>query len=396
MSLDPTRADPPAALHPESLLHVPLIAAAVRDPNLRLVERAVDPTWANIGALPVSLTGFNPFEGAVYLGWRSSLARWLEQPWRSARDFNEQDLLVKDALFLAHDHLHAWSWQLIGQVRPALRPRSGPVPAEQAEDLARAHLLTEAVAVVGLDYWSLCVRDVNSFCDIGSAICALTVSYRERHAPEFRRFCPSLEVQSPGFFDLLAAFYLTGEFPGFDQDDLRRSPLLLRWLEHELSYGVNQRRYARQWMGFLSGRGAGQDREALDAPFTLGDDDRALIAELGRRLWAAVKEGAPIALAPIEAAPASPREGAPDGRWVNVNRLDPSELDALDAEPESRRYAIYQLISAVPYAELAPEDRRALLQAAARQDLAEVRARCATLPRLPVRDGEPRDLFMLN
>ena len=70
-----------------------------------------------------------------------------------------------------------------------------------------------------------------------------------------------------------------------------------------------------------------------------------------------MKEGAPIALAPTEAAPASPREGAPDGRWVNVNRLDTAELDALDAEPESRRYAIYQLISAVPYAELAPEDR---------------------------------------
>ncbi len=64
---------------------------------------------------------------------------------------------------------------------------------------------------------------------------------------------PWVRPPRPEFFDELAEFYCTGVLRGFGVEDLRRSPLLLQWLEHELRYGQRQREYARQWFAHVAG-----------------------------------------------------------------------------------------------------------------------------------------------
>jgi hypothetical protein len=68
------------------------------------------------------------------------------------------------------------------------------------EDLIFCHLLTEAVAVAGLDYWYLSCVELNDVVDLGTTVRNLTIPYHERQRAEVRRFCPSLEVQTPEFF----------------------------------------------------------------------------------------------------------------------------------------------------------------------------------------------------
>ena len=93
--------------------------------------------------------------------------------------------------------------------------------------LAFCHLLSEAVAVMGLDYWTLCVREINEDCPIGTSAGPLTVSGLESWASECRKFNPSLDVQSVGFFRQLAEFYCSGEFDDFRASDPKRNPQLL-------------------------------------------------------------------------------------------------------------------------------------------------------------------------
>ena len=57
-----------AELHPESLLQVPLIKRVFTDFNFRLVERAVDTRWTYQRAIPIAVTGFNPFQNAFFYG----------------------------------------------------------------------------------------------------------------------------------------------------------------------------------------------------------------------------------------------------------------------------------------------------------------------------------------
>lgn len=329
------RGKPLDALHPESLLRVPLVSRAFQDVKIVPQARAVDCRWRYAGHIKPSLTGFNPFFGSFFFGARSHIATWRNAPEASARPHNTGDRLVKEVLFGVHDFLHAWAYGRIRELRPALELGHGPIRERNAEALLFAHLLTEAVAVVGLDYWCLSTLDLNDLCPIGTTLTALTADYHERHLPEYRRARPHLQVQAPEFFSELATFYCTGSFLGFEARDLSESPRLERWLRHEVTYAGKQRRYFRQWLGSLAGRAVaakGADRPlAADAPW-----QRRLAADLGASLWDLVKNGgAPrIAILARADAWARPASGPINPRFVNLNALDDDELERCAKESD--------------------------------------------------------------
>jgi len=153
------------------------------------------------------------------------LARWLRNPAGSARDYNEDDLLVHEVFFAVHDYLHVWTAQPLRELVPEQRLGRSPLAERDHEGLAFLQLVTEAAATVGLDYWCLSTFDINDVVPIGTTHHLLATQYCERDLEEYRRANRPFVVQTPAFFAELARFYCTGELTGFDVNDLRRSPM---------------------------------------------------------------------------------------------------------------------------------------------------------------------------
>lgn len=389
-----------ASLHPESLLKLPLVRQAFGDQGFRFVARSVDAHWSYERAIPVALGGFNPFESAFYYSQSSRFAAWLANPYGSARDFNENDLLVREVLFMVHDYLHAWAYSVIEELHPEYQVFHGAITARTLEDYVFYHLVTEAVATVGLDYWFLCHRDLDELCPIGSSIRTLTVDYHDAQLPEYRRFFPELEVQEPGFFGTLATFYCTGEFPGFDVSDLRRSPRLLRWLRHELSYGETQRKLARGWLAYLAAEPITLSEAELVAPIEIDTEARSqLVDEVGRRLWAKVKDADGSNIQPLATPPArrSPSDRPPDFRFVNLACL-PQERwpSAQRLGDEQFKFFVYQLLGQRPLAAVPADKLKRLPSLLQQRDVSLVLDLLGDLPSCTALADEPRDLMVAN
>lgn len=306
-------------------MRVPLLRQAFSDPSVKIAFRAMDSDWHYRKVVPMASSGFNPYHLAVYVNRHSSLGDWIATGCRNDRKFNEGDLLTREALFLIHDYLHCWAVLAVQEEMPKLGFGTGKITRKNLEDHAFCHLLTEAVATVGLDYWFLAANDLDSLCEIGTTFSDLTVRYQEKDLPEFRRFDPDFSAQSPEMFEKLAVFYCTGEFPGFSLGDIRRSAKLFRWLEHEISYGQTQRRYTRAWLKHLGGLVDDESEKELGRPLAIDRPwQKKLIRKVGESLWRKVKEGemrkfrkAPRSRKPWQA----PEKTDPDYRFTNLNRL---------------------------------------------------------------------------
>ncbi len=392
------RPPPRSSVQPApALTAIPLVRRMLDDPSVTLVERAIDRTWTYERAIPVSTVGFNPFRQEIHYGAISRMATWLRNPDGPARELNDRDLLVREVLFAVHDYLHCWAVRAVIELAPQLDFSTGPI-AERYEDYVFCHLLTEAVATVGLDYWYLSQRELNRVCDLGSAVRCLTTSYREADASEYRRFDPGFSVARPGFFADMATFYCTGEWTGFDAEDLRRSAMLRRWLEHELSYGSTQREYTRMWLSYLAGAEPPRSRLAApvahDAPW-----QTQLIDSLGAMLWQLVVDDDPPALSATVDPDDTWRSPGPrlDYRFVNVNALSDGEsaIGLDDAPKKSTAYLCHQLLSQHSFAKTERPIRLALAALAREGNAALIGLLLAGRDRLPARD-EPRDLLFLN
>ena len=398
---------------PESLLHIPLVKEALSDPRFILQSRAIDADWAYSQAIPISVSGFNPFYQTYYFATRSVMAQWLKNPAASARELNEQDVLVREALFLAHDYLHTWAYQAIHQLVPALRFGTVPITPKNFEDFVFCHLLSETVATVGLDYWYLAATNLNQVCDIGTAVRTLTTAYREEHLSEYRRFHPKLEVQTPKFFETFARFYCDGVFPGYELDDLRKSPLTLKWIKNELEYGETQRSYARAWGAYLSGESfdsLGCPEGKLDRPVDPSSSwKKELITNLGQLLWKKVKEGRDE-IAPVRFDPGAVFEKAGakdlDFRFRNVNRVEPdAAVKKILAGPRPKRnfdHFFYQYVSGFEYGN--PKTVELLLQLRKKRDFKAIELLLRKEKRVILaldlpkefKGTEPEHLFILN
>ena len=393
-----------ARVHPESLLNVPLIRQAFTDTGFQFLPRSTDCNWSYCRTVPITLTGFNPFQLAYYYGQSSRFAAWLTDPFGSAREFNEGDFLLQEVLFMTHDYLHAWAYSVIEELCPSLGVLHGDITSQSFDDYVFCHLLTETVATIGLDYWFLCRYNINQFCPIGSDRGPLTVRYRESRLPEYRRFCPDLDIQTPDFFRTLAVFYCSGHFPGFDREDLKRSPQLLRWLRHELSYGVTQRSLTREWMAYMAEEPIELvGHRAPKAPIDIDTElYHYLIDEVGARLWDKVSSrdrcgNDPIKLPKTPSARLELPEKPADFRFVNLARVPEEEWAGMQPmSAQNFKFFLYQFMGQIPY-ESVPQgklDHLPLLMV--QRDVSLVRDLMCELPRREALDSEPRGLMIAN
>jgi hypothetical protein len=387
------------------LAELPVLDQLLADPHVRVVPRPIESRWKYEKLDHGSSTGFNPFRNEVYVGEHSVFQRWRSSPDGDLRLLNEGDLLVHEAMFVAHDYLHCWATATIQQLAPALGFGIAPIDADNVEAMAFALLLTEAAAVVGLDYWCLSTLDLDASLRIGTDFRNLAVTYREADLPEYQQFDPEFVVQDPGFFSSLAAFYCTGVLYGFDLSCIRRSPRLLAWLRHELSYGELQRRYTRRWLQHLSGRTLYPSESHLTAEVPVDEEWQAeLIDELGARLWAKVKQGdpQPVAGAELTALWRSDDRGPLDFRFTNIVAL-PGELRehlrSRGYRKESQRQGMDQVLRRhrYPVGEGAESSRRAVRELRDRVDLETFLWSLGALETIEGRgEDHLRDLFFLG
>lgn len=313
---------------------LPLLPDLIAERGLRFVRRATDPRWGELARVEAA-GGFQPFQQVLIVPARSPLALWSEraEDGKDARDFNEDDRLVRQVLFLLHDYLHAWAYARIRECLPrgaAFLRR--PIDEREIEDHVFCHLLSEAVATVGLDFWNLSEIEIERVVGMGTETRGLATRYRMEELGEHQRHF-SRGIFDPGsrrFFDDLATFYCTGEFLGFGARDLARSPKLARWLTHELRYGESQRIYTRLWFSYLA-TGRRPSAEDAERPVRCRAAwQRALVRDVGDALFDFVREGRPRPIPRHEYEPRRRPIQQLDLRFVNLRSREDAERAAAD------------------------------------------------------------------
>lgn len=389
------------AFHRESLVRIPLLAQLLDDPAFSIVRRGIDSRWKYEDLIATRVDGFNPLRGAAYVGTHSHFDRWLPHRDGSARPFNRGDELMSEALSVVHDYLHVWTYQWIDHLRPEIGFGHRPITSRNFEDMVFCHILSEAVATVGLDYWYLSTVNMREEVPIGTVQTGLTVSYREAWEDEYRRFNPRLNIQNPSFLGILTRFYCDGVFVGFDVDDLRSSPALESWITHELRYGQLQRRYCREWLSYLSEADIRLTESQLDAPIAYGAAwKKRLISEIGERLWAKVKQGEMCSpgtrIDPDSTWSAQPQR-QPDFRFLNLNRCGMPPASVVKAmSDESFEYLLRQYAVRFDYESFPEEALGVFTLIREDRDFSIGERLLKGIKRLPVGRDEPRDLFLYN
>lgn len=393
-------------LHPESLLHIPLVSHAVDDKNVGLLQpRAIDRRWTYHGVITPTMTGFNPMANVIFYGSVSKFAQWLPKMHASPRDLNLKDDLIREVLYVAHDYLHVWAYHAIRFLVPNLGFGVRPITTKNFEDMVFCHLVTEAVATVGLDYWMLSTKNINEFCDIGTTQGPLTVSYLKHHLKEYRRFNPKFISESPAFFGQIAEFYCTGEFIGFDIHDVRRSPVLLGWLEHEIQYGENQRLYTRSFLNHVAAEKQKMNFKQMsrgvkcEAPW-----QRKLMRELGDMLWEKVKKGVRHEFPKFDVREswqsAESKSNEVDFRFTNLNAIKDNMnhlVLIMEAETERvRSHFIHQMISAYQFDQFDSEEIELIKSLLRELNVRGLHTFLRYRKKVKSVKSEPRDVMILN
>ena len=304
---------------------------------------------------------------------------------------------------MVHDYLHAWAARWIAALCPESGYGTAPITRSNLEKFTFCHLLTEAVATVGLDYWYVCTLDVNKELDLGTDLSHFTVSYRENYEPEYRRFFPGFTAQRPDYLSDITRFYCTGDFFGFGKEDMERSPLLLKWLSHELEYGETQREYSRSWLAYLSSEKIVFSAAQLKAPVAVDEAWQAtLIGQVSELLWSKVKSNKlelPPAWSGGRGWKATGKKPC-DFRFLNWNALQKApNFDKLNLNLEDEdnfRHWYRQFLAQYDHEKLDEEvfAIRTDLLARRRRDLCEYFFRHQA--RVEADPEEPVDLFMLS
>jgi hypothetical protein len=393
---------PETKISPESLLQIPLIKAAIEDHHFKKVFGGIDHSWKEDEIIPISVSGFNPYESVGLIAEKSALTRWLKNPSQSIRPLNSSDSLVKQALFLAHDYLHVWAISTIRELaKTDFSYGVDAISTKNSEDYVFCHLLTEAVATVGLDYWFLSQIKLNGICPVGTRVRCLTIGYHSDYDPEIHRFNPGMKINHPGFFAFMASFYCDGIFSGFSIDDLKKSPILMNWIDHEVMYGEKQREYARLWFSYLSKEASIGKKPG--APLRIKKDwQKKLILELGESLWDFVKTPSGVTQ-PFDGSRLwrYADERAPDPRFSNLFHHDlKSMIKSASRGPdqdEKLNYLLYQYVSQFDLETCSVKTRGEVKSWIEKRDLKALERRLRSQPKISRSlESEPKHLLVLN
>lgn len=382
------------ALHPESLLRVPLVRLALEHAQLRPLRRPVDAAWHYHGLIPSSVVGFNPFGDRFFVAGRSQFESWREAMHGSARDFNARDRLVREVLISVHDFLHAWAYALVRALRPEFELGTTALDESALDDVAFIHLLSEAVATVGLDYWYLSTLDLNDVCDLGTSAFPLSTSFHHRDLAEFTRWSPTFDAQRPQFLGEMLGLYCSGVFQGFSLSDVQRSPKLERWMSHEVLYARTQRAQIRAWLSFLVGR-----TPTFDSSPLVVDGYADLVGEVAERLWSLVKHGQTSPLDPAPLASTWRPTRFDDFRFVNLAALPPTFIENVDPQalsPASLTALMHQFVALHVREGVAPHEVPIVEAALSARSLPALIAFFSGRPRVPVVDEQPASLLCLS
>lgn len=224
---------------------------ACDDPHFSTLARPVNSEWMYAG-ITGSMGGFNPLQHCHYFPSKSLFNKWLNAEDLSHISLEDTQRLTKEVLSFVHDYYHSWAYRALARIIPKFTTKT---PATKSEIYEQAFflILTEATAVVGLDYWYLSVKDIGQRCNADIDVGPCTVRYREALLPEYRKYNPNLNVQDPSFFVTISKLYTQGTISGFSEEDLLQSRTLANWLIRELLIAPRQREVSMIWLSSLSG-----------------------------------------------------------------------------------------------------------------------------------------------
>lgn len=329
---------------PNSLLELPVIRWLLGEQGFRLNSRCVDKRWDYAGVFDAPANaGLDPFGEDIFVPRISAVNAWLADPGR--RDLarlNLDNRLLSEVFFVAHDLLHMWAYRRMMNHPQGFRFGQEPLDADSLDDYVFCHLVSEAVATAGLDYWYLSRMSVGRELGLPVSFNGLAVNYT-RALDDFMASETEVTVHSPDFFPRLCTLYTTGALPGIERTALQREPGVDQWLQHELRYSVSQRLYTCAWFSFLGGLEEPSRERALrpispDVPWR-----RRMVEDVGNALWQ-MTQTQRYALEPLVPATALP---SPDAYPDDARFMNPALFTLRDAAPEDR--ALYKRLKAATY-----------------------------------------------
>jgi hypothetical protein len=193
----------------------------------------------------------------------------------------------------------------------------------------------------------------------------------------------------------MCALYCTGEFVGFDADDVLMSPRLADWMRKEIGYGEKQREYARRWFAFMAHADLTLDAKQLAAPVDASTPRRAeLIAAVRQSLWRKVKEDTMQQLPRNPGEPPSSPPDRVDFRFCNIAHVPDERLLSHPAGDDFEQL-LWQAVARCDFA-ASDADLTPLLPVVRNERNPRLLARVLQgAPRLSSAD-EPRDLLFLG
>ncbi|MBL4632288.1 MAG: hypothetical protein JKY56_00355 [Kofleriaceae bacterium] len=275
----------------QALSDLSVVKWLLSEQGFSLNSRAVDMRWEYAGLFPEAINvGFAPFGNAI-LGPRiSASSTWRKSPHR--RDFavlNLDNRLLREVLFQVHDLFHMWAYRRMMHTSKGFAFGMVPIDEKTLSDYVFCHLVSEAAATVGLDYWYLAQRSLGDFFGLHLDFKGLTVSYTQEMDDALTSEA-QLTVHSPEFFSAICQLYTTGSLPGTNAKALERVPSLTNWLFHELQYSEVQRVYSYEWFSYLGGLPTPSKAQCLvpikaDTPWR-----KAVVRDVGSALWKMTQE----------------------------------------------------------------------------------------------------------
>lgn len=228
----------------------PFVQFIIEQERVSIVKRPVDMRWHYKGVIPISVAGFNPLRHRIFYGEHSYFQKLIEVE-KNAR-CERTDWLLYETFFIVHDYMHIWA---ISKMLPSFphclddNALSNPVAIA---DLAFILLMSEAVATVSIDWWTLARFDLSSILKSRTNFRCLTTTFQMTGLSNAQTIDPTFQVMGPNFFEWLATGYCTGEFAGFDSAEKSALRQHAPWIEKEKEYGKKQREFILRWIGYLS------------------------------------------------------------------------------------------------------------------------------------------------